>query len=129
VPTAVLATPAGEAHDLGLLLLALLMLDAGLDVSYLGADLPAAEIVTAARRCDAVLLGLSVVSEGNRAQAVREVRDIQRALPATVELWLGGCDAPRVASRLQPFGGMVISTMAQADGELARLGNRVRPLP
>lgn len=128
LPTAVLATPAGEPHDLGLLLLAPLVLDAGLDVSYLGADLPAAEIATAARRCGAVVVGLSVVSEGNRAQAVREVREISRALPATAELWLGGRDAAAVSSRLAPFGGVVIATMAQADRELARLGDRVRSL-
>lgn len=126
LPTAVLATPAGERHELGLLLLALLALDAGLDVSYLGADLPAAEIATAARRCDAVLVGLSVVSGGNRAQAVREVREIQRQLPASVELWLGGRDATAVSARLGPFRGFAIDSLAQADGELARLGSRVR---
>lgn len=126
LPTAVLATPAGEAHDLGLQLLALLALDAGLDVSYLGADLPSAEIASAALRCDAVLVGLSVVSDGNRAQAVREVREIQRALPANMELWLGGRDAASVSSGLGRFRGIVISTLTQADRELARLGARVR---
>ena len=57
----VLATPAGERHEIGLLLVALLGRDAGVDVVYLGVDLPAADIVTAAARARACAVGLSVV--------------------------------------------------------------------
>ena len=39
-----LATPSGERHEIGLLLVALLALDAGVDVVYLGVDLPAAVV-------------------------------------------------------------------------------------
>jgi methanogenic corrinoid protein MtbC1 len=125
-PAAVLATPAGEQHDLGLLLVALLALDAGLDVAYLGADLPAAEIVTTARRSNAILVALSLVSDHNRSRAVPEVQAIQRALPVTVELWLGGRDASAVAARLKPFRGVLVDTLSKAESDLTRLGGMAR---
>ena len=124
--TVVLATPAGEQHELGLLLVALLALDAGLDLAYLGADLPAGEIVAAVQRSNAVLLGLSLVSGDNRSSAVHEVQAIQRALPASVEYWLGGRDAKAVAARLGSFCGVVVDTLSRAEAELMRLGRTAR---
>lgn len=120
--TAVLATPAGERHEFGLLLVALLALDAGLDLAYLGADVPGSEIVAAVRRSGAIVLGLSLVTDGNRSSAVHEVQTIQRALPATTELWLGGRDAEAVAAHLGPFRGVVVGTLSQAEADLMRLG-------
>ena len=69
--TAVLATPAGERHEFGILLVALLALDAGLDVAYIGTDMPAGEIAAAVRRTNAILLGLSLVSDANRSPSSR----------------------------------------------------------
>lgn len=120
-PVVQLATPAGERHEFGLLLTALLALDAGLDVSYLGTDLPASQIATAVTRSNAVLLGLSLVAAENRARAVREVRTIERALPAGVELWLGGRDAAAVAAEVAPSRGLVIDRLSTVEEELARV--------
>jgi DNA-binding transcriptional MerR regulator/methylmalonyl-CoA mutase cobalamin-binding subunit len=123
---AVLATPAGERHEFGLLLVALLALDAGLDVVYLGADLPGGEVVAAVQRSDAVLLGLSLVAEDNRSAAVHEVQAIQRAIPPGIELWCGGRDAGAVAARLKPFGGRVVESLSRAEAELMHLGEMAR---
>ena len=120
-PVAVLAAPAGERHEFGLLLAALLALDAGLEVSYLGADLPAKEIVGAARRSNAALLGVSVVGADNRATAIGEVKAIQHALPDGVELWLGGREAAAVAAQIKPFRGLVVDDLVRAESELARI--------
>jgi MerR family transcriptional regulator, light-induced transcriptional regulator len=122
-PVIVLASPAGERHELGLVLTGLLALDAGLDVWHLGADLPAAEIVAAARRSNATIVGLSVVSGENRARAVREVKAIQDGLPATTELWLGGGDARAVAARVEPFGGLLLDELERAEIELDRVAD------
>jgi methanogenic corrinoid protein MtbC1 len=126
--TTVLATPAGERHEFGLLLVGLLALDAGLDVAYLGADLPGSEIVDAVRRSNAILLGLSLVSKDNRSAAVREVQAIQRAVPASVELWCGGRDASAVAGRLKSFRGRVVDSLSRAEAELMRLGEMISAL-
>jgi MerR family transcriptional regulator, light-induced transcriptional regulator len=120
--TVVLATPVGERHEFGILLVALLALDAGLDVAYVGTDVPADDIVAAVRRTDAVLLGLSLVSDDNRSTAARELRAIRRALPTTTELWLGGRDAGAVAARLESFRGTVVGSLDRAEADLLRLG-------
>jgi DNA-binding transcriptional MerR regulator/methylmalonyl-CoA mutase cobalamin-binding subunit len=116
-----LATPAGERHEIGLLLVALLAQDAGADVVYLGVDLPAADIVKAAMCARARVLGLSLVGNENRARAIREITAIQAALPADTELWLGGADAPTVADRVRGFRGLVLDRLETTETELARL--------
>jgi MerR family transcriptional regulator, light-induced transcriptional regulator len=117
----VLAAPAGERHELGLLLVALLALEAGVNVAYLGVDLPAGEILVAAKHTQARVIGLSVVAGRNRAHAVREVEGIQMALSADTELWLGGADAGRVAADVRAFRGWVVDDLNTTETQLARL--------
>jgi DNA-binding transcriptional MerR regulator/methylmalonyl-CoA mutase cobalamin-binding subunit len=116
-----LTTPAGERHELGLLLVALLALDAGVTVVNLGVDLPAAEILEAAKHRRARVVGLSVVASENHAQAVKEIEAIQMALPADTELWLGGADARRAAAAVKRFRGWVVDDLNTIETELARI--------
>ena len=117
----VLAAPAGERHEIGLLLVALLARDAGISVVYLGVDLPAADIVLAAERARAVVVGLSIVGAGNRARATREVEAVQMALSRECELWLGGADARALASGIRSSRGLVLDTLSATETELARV--------
>jgi methanogenic corrinoid protein MtbC1 len=117
----VLATPAGERHEIGLLMVALLARDAGIRVVYLGVDLPAPEIASAAERARAVVVGLSIVGTGNRARATRELEALQIALPRECELWLGGADAGAVGSGIGSLRGLVLDTLSATETELARL--------
>lgn len=117
----VLATPAGERHEIGLLSVALLARDAGVKVVYLGVDLPAAEIVTAVERTRARVVGLSIVGAGNRARATQEVGTLGRALPRECELWLGGADAGKLASEIGDFSGIVLDTLSATETELGRV--------
>ena len=117
----VLATPSGERHEIGLLAVALLVLEAGRNVVYLGVDLPAAEIVEAAGRTRACVVGLSLVSSDNRAAAAREVMELAKALTGDVELWLGGSDAIRVAPRTRSVRALVVNDLNQAEAELQRI--------
>ena len=117
----VLATPAGERHEIGLLLVALLARDAGVNVVYLGVDLPAGDIVTAAANSRACAVGLSVAVGKNRARACVEVAAIQAALSADVELWLGGADAGNVAAGVKGFRGLVLDSLEAAEAELPRI--------
>jgi methanogenic corrinoid protein MtbC1 len=117
-----LATPAGERHEIGLLLVALLALEAGVKVVNLGVDLPAAEIVEAAKHRRARVVGLSVVASENHARAVREIEAIQMALPADTELWLGGADARRTAADVQGFRGWAVDDLHKTETALERIG-------
>jgi DNA-binding transcriptional MerR regulator/methylmalonyl-CoA mutase cobalamin-binding subunit len=122
-----LATPVGERHEIGLLLAALVARDAGANVVYLGTDLPAAEIVTAATRTRARVVGLSVVAGENRARAIDEVAAIQIALPAEIELWLGGADAQDVAAGAKALRGLVLDTLQATETELTRIAAGAQP--
>ncbi|HWP66265.1 MAG TPA: MerR family transcriptional regulator [Candidatus Limnocylindria bacterium] len=117
----VLATPAGERHEIGLLSVALLAREAAINVVYLGVDLPASEIVLAAERARALVVGLSTVGTGNRSRATRELETLQVALPRECELWLGGADAGAVASEIGSFHGLVLDTLSATEAQLARL--------
>jgi DNA-binding transcriptional MerR regulator/methylmalonyl-CoA mutase cobalamin-binding subunit len=117
----VLATPSGERHEIGLLLVALAAQDAGVDVVYLGVDLPAADVVTAARHAQACAVGVSVVAGRNRTRACVELAAIQAALPAGVELWLGGADAGHAAAGVNGFRGLVLDSLEATEAELTRI--------
>lgn len=84
----VLATPAGEAHEFGVLAAAMLASMNGIEPIYLGPDLPAAEIAEAAGRVSArvILLGITVLGEATSD----EVRSIAAAISQDQELWIGG---------------------------------------
>jgi methanogenic corrinoid protein MtbC1 len=84
----VLATPAGESHEFGILVAAMLASLAGIEPVYLGTNLPAREIAEAAERTSARVIALSVTFQPETL--VREVRTIAETMPKETELWLGG---------------------------------------
>lgn len=94
------ATPAGELHELGTLGAALLAAAHGVGVVYLGPDLPPGDIAgsAAAAAVDGVVLGLTGVSSDNGLPGT--VADVAAKLPPSMELWIGGPAAARVAGRL-----------------------------
>ena len=89
--TIVLATLAGERHELGLLSAAVLAAAAGADVIYLGPDLPAGDIVHAAAHSGARVVLVSATARGAIDRG--EWRALRR-LPRTIDLWAGGPGAP-----------------------------------
>ena len=118
------ATPSGERHEIATLGAAMLAASAGLGVSYLGADLPAREIVDSVEPAGAqvLVLGLTTAAAGKARE--RELKTIVRELPNGVELWAGGRGAERHASIIRPRG-VVLSDYNAYQQELVRIGGRV----
>lgn len=85
----VCTTPAGELHELGVLLVAVLVTVHGFRPLYLGPNLPASQIVQAARRSEARAVALSVVTL-EAASASREIDAVSAELDPEVQLVLGG---------------------------------------
>ena len=85
-----ITTPTGEMHEFGILTAALLAVGQGIGVVYLGTDLPAKEILRAAKKTnvDFVLLGITR-TRGN-ARSMREARRVADGLPKGKTLWVGG---------------------------------------
>ena len=89
--TILLASPAGEREELGLLLSALLAVAQGWHVIYLGSDLPADEILLALRMTNArvLMLNLATALPG----IARELGDIARLAPVATRIWIAGAAA------------------------------------
>ena len=118
------ATPAGERHEIATLGAAMLAASAGLGVSYLGADLPAREVVDFVEPAGARVLVLGLTTAAADKARERELKTIVRELPDGVELWAGGRGAELHASIIRPRG-LILSDYHAYQRELVRIGGRV----
>jgi DNA-binding transcriptional MerR regulator/methylmalonyl-CoA mutase cobalamin-binding subunit len=119
-PRLLVTTPSGELHAVGAALAAATAALDGWTVTYLGVDVPAAEIVAAAAgRVDAV--ALSVVFTNNPAATVRELHGVRAGLPPDIPLIAGGPAAVRMADAIAQPGLVVCANMTDLRRELARV--------
>jgi len=75
-PVVVVATPAGQLHELGASMIAAAAAHAGWRVRYLGANLPASDIVATAIRQDAKAIALSIVYPPDDSELDTDLRRI-----------------------------------------------------
>lgn len=122
-PAVVVATPAGQVHELGGLLSAAAAAGAGWRVVYLGADLPAGEIAHAARDAGAAFVALSVVYPPGDPHVSAELRRLRADLPDGVELVVGGSGAGSHAAVLREIGARLCDDL----NEFRRLLEAGRP--
>jgi DNA-binding transcriptional MerR regulator/methylmalonyl-CoA mutase cobalamin-binding subunit len=121
-PRILFTTPAGERHELGVLMSAVTAAEAGARCTYLGPDLPVEEIAGAATRlgADVVALGIACLA---RADAEAALRALRGALRERVAVWIGGAgsrglELPRGVERLD---------LPDLDGRIALLAERRAP--
>jgi MerR family transcriptional regulator, light-induced transcriptional regulator len=93
---AVLACAPGERHDLGLLMLAVLLQADGWQVAYLGADTPLADALALAGGLSARMLCVSVTMPDRLAELEAALRDSPRP---ELEIVLGGAGASAKRAR------------------------------
>jgi DNA-binding transcriptional MerR regulator/methanogenic corrinoid protein MtbC1 len=86
----VVATLQGERHALGARLVAAVAALEGWPVSYLGADLPAAEVAAAASVLGADVVAVSMVAKDGLDAQARELSMLRAELDPEVELLVGG---------------------------------------
>jgi len=89
-PELVVATPAGEMHELGALIVAASARDLGWYVTYLGPNLPVEEIAACAKARQATAVALSVVYPENCPVIVDKLRRMRELLPPAMRLIVGG---------------------------------------
>jgi DNA-binding transcriptional MerR regulator/methylmalonyl-CoA mutase cobalamin-binding subunit len=120
---ALLATPRNERHAFPTLAAAMLTAVAGLGVIYLGTDLPAADIVLAARKSetDVVLLSLSTAPG---SETLEEFNHIARKLPRSTALWLGGAPGLGLEQATAGSRWLVLHDFGALEHQLAALGGR-----
>lgn len=89
-PELVVATPAGEVHELGALIVAASARDLGWYVTYLGPNLPVEEIAACAIARHATAVALSVVYPEGCPIIVEKLRRMRELLPPAMRLIVGG---------------------------------------
>ena len=90
VPTLIVATPAGQLHELGSAMVAAGANDMGWRVIYLGTSLPSFEIAGAAIQNKARAVALSIVFPGDDPNLPTELERLRKHLPDDVKIIVGG---------------------------------------
>lgn len=89
-PGLVVATPAGERHEIGALMVAGTAAVEGWRVTYLGPDVPAKDLAESAAQTGARAVALSSIHSGDPDSLAREVAVLRTLLPAGVAVLVGG---------------------------------------
>lgn len=110
-PVIVVATPAGQIHELGALLVGAAAANLGWHVTYLGASLPAAEIAGAARQNRARVVALSLVYPEDDPRLESELTKLHELLPGEVVLLVGGRAMPAYRDALEHIGATPITDL------------------
>ncbi|MBW2542942.1 MAG: MerR family transcriptional regulator [Deltaproteobacteria bacterium] len=91
-------TPTGERHEFGALVAALVAASAGADAVYLGAELPASEVVRAAAQLNARGIALGMIAL-DPADTKAYLHALRRDLDRSASIWIGG----GASQRLEPL--------------------------
>lgn len=120
-PVVVLATPAGESHEIGALLAATVAASEGWREIYLGPNLPAVEVASAAVSSGARIVGLSIALPGDNPVIARELEDLRQYLPETTAIVVGGGGGARHADLLQDLGAHYVPDLESFRAKLGAL--------
>jgi DNA-binding transcriptional MerR regulator/methylmalonyl-CoA mutase cobalamin-binding subunit len=127
-PNLIVATPSGQLHELGAVIVAALARNQGWRVTYLGTSLPAAEIAGAARQNGARAVLLSVVYPEDDPNLPAELANLRRFLAADTALFVGGRAAGFYREALDAADAKVITTLEELYPALEELrGKRNNP--
>ena len=124
-PIIVVATPAGQLHELGALMAAAAAANLGWRVTYLGASLPAAEIAGAAIQNRARAVALSIVYPEDDRGLGDELASLRRHLPEEIKILAGGRAASGYSDALNKIGALRIADLNVLAATLE--GMRKRP--
>jgi cobalamin-dependent methionine synthase I len=115
----VLATPAEERHEFGILIAALIAATRGWRVIYLGIDLPAAEIVRAVKLSRSRVLLISVVHQQN-PDTEKELKFVAEQIPHNCRVWIAGAEAYNHRDLIEQADWILIRDFDDLDDRLKR---------
>jgi DNA-binding transcriptional MerR regulator/methylmalonyl-CoA mutase cobalamin-binding subunit len=123
-PNLVVATPAGQLHELGAVLVSCTARRDGWQVTYLGPSLPAAEIARAAIRNQSLAVGLSIVYPSDDPQLPAELLQLRQSLPDEVSILIGGRSAGSYNETAKEIGAKIVTDLAVLALELDKIRSR-----
>ena len=135
MPNLVIATPRGQLHEIGALIAATTAASQGWQVTYLGPNLPAEEIVGCAVQNGAKAIGLSIIYPTDDPHLANELRKLRRGIQDHVALFIGGAGAMAYSPVISSIGAVRINDMptfrtelevlrAEQNGSEANVSNR-----
>jgi MerR family transcriptional regulator, light-induced transcriptional regulator len=110
-PTLVVATPTGQLHELGALIVATTAASNGWHVIYLGPSLPAEEIAAAAHQSRTRVVALSLVYPPDDPFLRGELIKLRRGLPEGVVVLVGGQANVAYLDVLEKIGALVLKEL------------------
>ena len=124
-PQLIVATPSGQLHELGAVMVAAAATDLGWRVTYLGTSLPAAEIAGTATNSAARAVALSIVYPADDEQLPGELEKLRRYLPAEVAIIIGGRASASYDEAIRRIGATRSGSLSEFCDQL----NALRKLP
>jgi MerR family transcriptional regulator, light-induced transcriptional regulator len=121
MPRLVVATPPGEAHELGALMVAVSGVGEGWGITYLGPDLPVGDLLAAARDIEARAVALSTVYSPNDEKLLAAVKAAREGLPKRTPLIIGGAAANRLREPMDASGAIVLDSLPELRARLREL--------
>jgi MerR family transcriptional regulator, light-induced transcriptional regulator len=125
-PRLVVATPPHHAHELGALMAAASAAAEGWGVTYLGPDLPVADLVGAVAQSGARAVAISAVHEPLTGDLLGAIRDARAGLPGDVTLIVGGTAALQVRAEAETTGAHVVESLVEFRALLQRMAEEAR---
>ncbi len=122
-PTVLVTTPARQRHEIGALLALATAASEGWEVAYLGADLPAGEIASAARQLNASAVALSIVYPDDDPDLGAELITLRRHLGTDVDIIVGGRAAAAYVDALDQVEAIHVKGLGELRRTLTRLGD------
>jgi methanogenic corrinoid protein MtbC1 len=117
-PVMVSATPRGQEHELGALIVGVVAASSGWKVIYLGASLPAEEISSVVSYLNARVVALSIIYPNDDPHLKQELKKIHQLLPAGVSMIAGGRAANGYYDVLDEIGAVIVKNTKQLRMEL-----------
>jgi MerR family transcriptional regulator, light-induced transcriptional regulator len=111
-PRLIVTTPAGQMHEFGALMAAMMAASEGWRVVYLGPNLPAAEIAAAVQHYQARAVALSIVYPADDPYLRAELLRLRRFLPEGLAILAGGRAAHGYAEVLETIGAVRLQALS-----------------
>jgi DNA-binding transcriptional MerR regulator/methylmalonyl-CoA mutase cobalamin-binding subunit len=117
-PIIISATPRGQDHELGAMIVSVVAASVGWKVVYLGPNLPVEEIAAVAGSLEAKVVALSIVYPNDDPQLKKDLTNLNRMLPKNISLIVGGRAAGGYLDVLDEINAIVVKDTKQLKTKL-----------
>ena len=118
-PKIIIATPKGQLHELGALIVGVVASSDGWDVTYIGPDLPGEEIAAAIEKLNPKVVALSIVYPSDDVLLDKEMLKISRLISSDTVVLAGGRSVYSYENILRKMNVKIISDLNEFRDQLA----------